>query len=396
MNNKIIGVALLVAGTTIGAGMLALPLITGESGFIPSSLLLIAYWLFMLFTSFLFLETVLTFPPGTNLVTMAKVRLGNLGQAVTWLLYLFLLYALTTAYIAGSAPIFLSWVVGLTGVEPPFWVGYLPMIILFGYAIYRGYESVDLLNRWMMIGMGVCFFGILLMLIPYITPSKLFIANWSVLPSALSIIAVSFGYHIIIPSTVDYLDRDIPSIKKAILIGSMIPLVVYLIWQAVTLGILNQFSSCPIHEALEGACADLEIIRSIFGRSIISQLFKFFSFFLIATSFLGVSLSLFDFLADGFHIPKNKIGKGSLFILTFAPPLVITLQNPHAFIAALEYAGAFGVVTLLGVLPILLAWAGRKKGVFRPYTVSGGYLSLFIGICLSLIVIFHEIYVKFA
>ncbi len=394
MNTKVIGVSLLVAGTTIGAGMLALPLITGASGFIPSALLLIAYWLFMLFTSFLFLETTLSFPPGTNLVTMAKARLGNFGQAITWILYLFLLYALTTAYLAGSAPIFLSWVVGLTGVEPPFWVGYLPMILLFGYAIYRGYEAVDLLNRWMMIGMGVCFFGILLMLIPYISPAKLMISNWENLPAALSIVAVSFGYHIIIPSAVDYLDRDVKSIKKALFVGSAIPLVVYLIWEAVTLGILSDFSSCPIHEALEGACTDLEIIRSIFGRSIISQLFKFFSFFLIATSFLGVSLSLFDFLADGFHIPKNKIGKGSLFILTFAPPLVITLQNPHAFLSALEYAGAFGVVTLLGIIPILLAWVGRGKNVPRPYTVSGGNLALIVGIFLSLIVIFHEVYVK--
>jgi len=394
MNTKVIGVSLLVAGTTIGAGMLALPLTTGVSGFIPSSLLLIAYWLFMLFTSFLFLEATLSFPPGTNLITMAKARLGGFGQAITWIFYLFLLYALTTAYLAGSAPIFLSWVQGLTGIEPPFWVGYFPMIILFGYAIYRGYEAVDLLNRWMMIGMGVCFFSILLMLVPYISSDKLLMMNWPALPSALSIVAVSFGYHIIIPSAADYLGRDVKAIKKALFIGSAIPLVVYLIWQAVTLGVLNDFAACPIHEAMEGACADLEIIRSLFGRSIISQLFKFFSFFLIATSFLGVTLSLFDFLADGFRIPKNKIGKGSLFILTFAPPLIITLQNPHAFLSALEYAGAFGVVTLLGILPILLAWVGRKQNISRPYTVAGGHLSLIIGTILSLIVIFHELYVK--
>ena len=90
MNSRIIGVTLLVAGTTIGAGMLALPLVTGPSGYLPAVFLLITYWAFMLYTAFLLLETTLSFPSGANLVTMARDRLGITGQAITWIVYLFL------------------------------------------------------------------------------------------------------------------------------------------------------------------------------------------------------------------------------------------------------------------------------------------------------------------
>jgi tyrosine-specific transport protein len=394
MNSRIIGVALLVAGTTIGAGMLALPIVTGPSGYLPAAFLLIAYWAFMLYTSFLLLEATLSFPSGTNLVTMARDRLGITGQAITWIFYLFLLYALTTAYLSGSAPIVLSWLVPFFGPDTPEWVGFIPMLLLFGYAIYQGTEAVDIFNRWMMIGLGVCFLGILLLLVPHLRLEKLLVSDWSYLPAAISLVSVSFGYHIIIPSIVGYLDRDVKSIKKALFIGSLAPLLVYLIWEGVTLSVMSSFTSCPVHESLEGACLDLEIIRSMFGQSIISQLFKLFSFFLIATSFLGVSLSLFDFLADGFKIPKSKFGRISLYVLTFTPPLIITLQSKEAFLGSLEYAGAFGVVTLLAILPALLVYQGRKKGQDTLYQAPGGLFGLLVVVILSLAVILHEIYVK--
>ena len=46
MNTKIIGGTLLVAGTAIGAGMLALPVLTGMAGFVPSLFLFLHSSLF--------------------------------------------------------------------------------------------------------------------------------------------------------------------------------------------------------------------------------------------------------------------------------------------------------------------------------------------------------------
>ena len=99
------------------------------------------------------------------------------------------------------------------------------------------------------------------------------------------------------------------------------------------------------------------------------------------------------FLADGLKVEENSgKGKGILFLLTFIPPLIFTLTYPRAFFAALEYAGAFGVILLLGVLPILMVWKGREAHQKdSKFTVWGGKAALVAAFCFSMMVIALEI-----
>jgi len=99
-----------------------------------------------------------------------------------------------------------------------------------------------------------------------------------------------------------------------------------------------------------------------------------------------------DFLADGLTIKESGRGKGILFLLTFIPPLIFTLFYPRAFLTALEYAGAFGVILLLGILPILMVWKGRPEHQKESqFTTWGGKPALVVGLGFSLIVIALEI-----
>ena len=111
----------------------------------------------------------------------------------------------------------------------------------------------------------------------------------------------------------------------------------------------------------------------------------------MVTAFLGVSLGLFDFLADGLKLKKaGPQGKYTL-ALTFLPPLIIVLFQPGIYLQALSYAGVCCVVLLL-LLPAAMAWRGRKVSVLAPgqgQLVPGGTASL-LGISLiavSLLVI---------
>ncbi|BBQ53156.1 hypothetical protein WP2S18C03_22370 [Aeromonas veronii] len=56
MNTKTLGCTLLIAGTTIGAGMLALPLASSSLGGPATLLLLIGLWALMAFTAMLQVE----------------------------------------------------------------------------------------------------------------------------------------------------------------------------------------------------------------------------------------------------------------------------------------------------------------------------------------------------
>ena len=392
-----IGGILLVAGTATGAGMLALPTSTGLSGLLPSIIIFVLYSLFMTFTALLMLEVNLWVGEGNNLISMAKLTLGKWGEAVSWIVYLFLLYSLTTAYIAGGAPLLLHAFKYVTGIQVPEWVGPFPLLLIFGFFVFRGAHSVDRINRYLMMGMVVSFVLLIIFLFPFIKIDLLTYIDWQYTFLGISIVSTSFGFHIVIPSLVTYMKRDIVSLRKVIIIGSSIPLFVYIVWEILTLGIIPIDGLYGIRYGQSHSGNAATLLMQFIHHPLMSILIQLFSFFAIITSFLGVSLSLFDFLADGLHIKKTRNGRLLLFSLSFLPPLIITTIDPNTFLLALEYAGAFGVVVLLGLLPPLMTWSGRYRLFLiteNGYQVSGGKTSLIITLILSLSIIGFEIVKK--
>jgi len=100
-----IGAILLIAGTAIGAGMLALPLVTASLGFFPSLVVFFISWSLMLYSAFVLVQVNMRMPRGTNLISMAHRTLGSFISYVVWFLYLVLFYAVLAAYMVGSAPL---------------------------------------------------------------------------------------------------------------------------------------------------------------------------------------------------------------------------------------------------------------------------------------------------
>ncbi len=81
---------LLVAGTCIGGGMLALPIATGISGFLPSLLVMAICWFSMTATALLLLEASLWMEEGAHIITMTSTILGRWGDVCPgFCMYLF-------------------------------------------------------------------------------------------------------------------------------------------------------------------------------------------------------------------------------------------------------------------------------------------------------------------
>lgn len=393
---KVIGGILLVSGTTIGAAMLALPVSTGLAGFFPSVALLLVCWIVMTYTAFLLLEVNLWLGENKNLISMAKATLGKWGEIISWVTYLFLLYALTTAYIAGSGPIVIDAVHALTGHVIPTYVGSIPLLILFGFFVYRGTAYVDHINRILMLGLVIAYVALVILISPHIETSLLQHVHWPALLIAVSVVSTSFGFHIIIPSLTTYLHHDLKKLKTTILIGSIIPVVVYIIWEILALGVVPLNGEHSILNGYNQGTNGAQLLSSILNSTSIAIFAQCFAFFAIVTSFLGVSLSLSDFLADGLKIKKNRSGRLILCLLTFVPPMLFALTDPRAFLSALEYAGAFGVIILLGLLPALMVWRGRYHLHFTStYKTPGGKVALIGVIAFSLVVVGLELANKF-
>lgn len=349
------GGILLVSGTSIGAGMLALPVVSSFGGFLPSFLLLALCWLFLFTTALLFLDVNLAFPGEVNFVTMATRTLGFPGKIITWITYLLLLYSLTAAYIAGSAPLFLEAFHWITGMTLPNWVGPLPLLIIFGFFVYLGTQAVDWVNRLLMAGLIATYVILILFLPPHVDFNLLSHVDVKKMWIAIPVLITSYGFHIIIPTLTTYLNHDKKKLRLALLIGSIIPFGVYAVWEFLIIGIVPREGSHGLAAAYLNGETGAMSLAHILNHSWIPTAASIFSFFAIITSFLGVSLSLSDFLTDGLHMKRFSLGREFASLLTFIPPLLFVLIYHKGFILALQFAGIF-VVILLCILPALMAW----------------------------------------
>jgi tyrosine-specific transport protein len=325
------------------------------------------------------------------------MTLGRWGKRVSWFFYMFLLYSLTTAYIAGGGPIILDVLHSFTGKSMPEWAGALPLLGIFGFFVYKGTRSVDYVNRILMFGLAVVYVIMAVFLTPHIDQALLRHVDLRYLVAGVSVVATSFGFHIIIPSLVEYMDRDAVKLRRVIIIGSLIPLIVYVTWELICLGIIPIEGPHGLREGFANGSNAVLLLEAFVANPAIAMVARMFSFFAIVTSFLGVSLSLSDSLSDTLAIKKDRKGRLILLAMTFLPPFAITLIDPRAFLSALEYAGAFGVVTLLGLMPALMVWSGRyvrHLSKEHSYRVFGGKPALLAAIGISVAIILLEVAIK--
>lgn len=370
---SVLGASLLIAGSCIGAGMLALPVITGIAGFTPSIFMFLFAWLFMTSTGLLLLEANLAVGHKLSLISIAEKTLGKTGKVLCWILFLFLFYSLSIAYISASGSILHA----IFGADCPPWVGSTAFTLIFAIVLYVGTRQVDYVNRVLMAGLIVSYFLLVILGTYHINPAYLAVAQWKYAVLALPVLVTSFGFHNMIPSLAMYMKGDAKRLRIAVLTGSAIPLLIYLLWEAVMLGIIPLQGRAGLIEALDQGAVATSVLREVVGTSWINTVAQSFALFAIITSFLAQSLSLVDFLADGLKVSKVGASRMFLVALSLVPPFAIAFAYPDIFITALNMAGGFAAVILFGVMPVLMVWVlryTRKKKTVHMLPLGRGLL----------------------
>ncbi|MGE3319757.1 MAG: amino acid permease [Candidatus Berkiella sp.] len=392
--NKIFGGAMLVTGTCIGAGMLGLPISTAASGFYPSVLAFLFCWVMMTASALLMLEVSLWYPEETNLITMAKSTLGKTGESVAWICYVLFLYALMAAYTSGAAGL-----VGDTLVKQGFhakW-GIWIVVSLFALVVYMGANCVDWVNRLLMFSLVGAYIALVTHVVPKVSPTLLNDGHPKFLLTTAPLLVTSFGFHLLIPSLKNYMHGNVKSLRLAIILGSMVPLIVYLLWELLVLGVvpvggdkgLVAMMNAEKNAGRQAVVELTQLLSQMLHNKQINLFVSSFALSAILTSFIGVALGLFDFFADGFHIKKTAVGKLILAFLTFLPPILIAIYCPQ-FMMALHYAGMFAAI-LLVIYPALMVWRGRYQlNIASGYRVMGGKTLLAVILIFGLGVIVLE------
>lgn len=356
--NKVISGSMLVIGSVIGAGILGIPLLTARAGFWPAVAITILVWVFMVCTGLLYLESTLWMHQDANILSMTKRFLGRWGRLVSGGMYLFLYYCLLVAYFAVGAPIFgqffqaiLDFRLGHTG-------SCMVFALVFGGIVAFGLKIIDRVNYILVVGKFLAFAALIGPAALQVEPERLAPQNWQAVFFAAPVLFSAFGYHNVIPSLTSYFNRNVRILRLSIFLGTGIPLAIYILWQWLIIGAVP---SGAIQTAMEQGLPVTAALESLTGRAWIIEAGRYFAFFAIITSMLGVAFSMVDFLGDGFNIGRTGSKRCLLTFLTFLPPFLFTVWDPAIFVTAIGFAGGFGEAFLNGLLPIALVWVGRYR-----------------------------------
>ncbi|MBU4682438.1 tyrosine transporter TyrP [Cedecea davisae] len=373
MKNRTLGSVFIVAGTTIGAGMLAMPLASAGVGFGVTLLMLAGLWALMCYTALLLVEVYQHVSADTGLGTLARRYLGRPGQWLTGFSMLFLMYALTAAYISGAGELLAASLSQWLSTSISATSGVLLFTVVAGAIVCIGTHMVDMFNRVLFTAKIVLLVVMLTLMMPHIHHTNLLTLpiEQGLALSAIPVIFTSFGFHGSVPSIVSYMNGNIRKLRWVFIVGSAIPLVAYIFWQLATLGAIDSATFTGLMAEHSGLNGFLQVVRQVVATPHVELAVHLFADFALATSFLGVSLGLFDYLGDLFARNRKASGRLQTGLMTFLPPLVFALFYPQGFVMALGYAGvALAVLALL--VPSMLVWQSRKQHADAKWRVAGG------------------------
>ncbi len=375
---SILSAVFLVAGTCIGGGMLALPIATGISGFFPSMAVMGISWIAMTITALLLLEVSLWMKDGAHMITMTSNILGPWGKGVAWVLYLFICYASLVAYTAGGGAQMASACQHYCQIPVSNDMGALIFVLGFTGVICVGNWFVGRINTILFSALILAYFALVGTGIDEVKTSLLQHKNWGTSLIAVPLLLTAFSFQTMVPSLTPYLKRNVKSLRIAIIGGTVLALMIYVVWLCVVMGIVPVEGEYGLAAALkQGDLPVTEFLRMHVAGKWISVIAEFFAYFAIVTSFLGIAMGLFDFLADGLKIKKDLMGKVILGCLIVIPTLLIATRFERVFMTAMDASGGLGDSILNGIIPVLMVWKGRYiLGYPKDFRVPGGRLLL--------------------
>jgi len=405
----VLGAVALITGSTVGAGVLALPATVSPAGIGPSSAVLLGCWGLLVCEALLLAEVNVALmrerdgyrlehgrghsPVAVSLSEMAGRTLGAEGAAVVGAAYLFLSATLLTAYVSKSGAIVAGVLAGThwVGVDVDPRAASLCFAAAAGAALASGGVALaDKMNQALTATL-LCLFGVLIAggAASADWSNADFAGDWSNAPACVPVVFLALVYHDLVPVICAYLAGDASKIRRAVIAGSTAPLAMFLAWDAVALGVSaasgGEGTSDPLAALMTG------------GDGTVALVVGGFSFCAIATSFIGTAIGVNAFAQPRLerwaeeHAPPGrrrrtaasseasrraeKLGMRAVtYALMLSAPAAIAVTNPDVFLPATNFAGAYGMTAMFGILPPVMAFKMRaqlaERGRLEPRTES--------------------------
>lgn len=361
MNKVFWSTAFTLTGTIIGAGILGLPYVFAKSGFFIGLLWLIVLGGIMVLMNLYLGEVTLRTKENHQLAGYARIYLGKWGSRIMFFAMVFGVYSALLAYLIGEGESFSQ----LLGFGTPLIWGIVFWIVM-TFLLGQGLKELKKVETWGVLAIIALVLGIFVYFLPSVDYTNFFFIGKSHLFLPIGVVLFALLGFTSIPELRREIEGDEKKFKKAILIGSLIPVGLYVLFSMVFIGVLGV-------DVTEVATLSFGPFVTILG------------IFTMLTSFFVLSFSLKDLYEADYGLSKANI-----FVLTSLLPLalflIVTILRWDSFI---EVIGIGGVVSggLTGIL-ILLMNRKAKKVDKRRKVIYSIPLNWLVVLGLSLVFVF--------
>jgi tyrosine-specific transport protein len=407
--SKYLQAIFLIAGTTVGGGFLALPatVVVPLGGFLPSAGALVLVWSYLLICSLILCDSILlaqksnTKNDSIGIPKTAQTALGQKGSRIATVLLVSLTISTLVSQLSRAGSLFAS---QLDGSLFQYRVGCILAALLGITVTYKGAtQEIDGTTAVPSTASATSFadkFNAVLTVIFLSSALLLFhavagVADWSacwqattasttntLLPKILGaspIMLQLLVYGEILPNVCRMLDFDRRSIRRAVLAGSTIPLILLTGWAALGVALI------PNGGLLSTIRDPVDIILATGSSAVQSRLLTL-AVSAIGTTILGSFLALQSAYDDWkTMLPRRQSLLNQAWIrasMIASPPLLISLISPSIFLQAIDFAGSYPVLLLYGVLPPLMMHRLRDghKRVPKLHVIVGAFSAFLIGL----------------
>ncbi|MBK2095270.1 amino acid transporter [Francisella philomiragia] len=351
--NKQIGSIFLIIGTSLGGGILAIPMILSSFGVVIGCIIMFLMWLLMTYSTLAVAEACLHFESGISYLGLAHKLFKKPGVILVYICAFGILYGMLAAYISAIGSSFESLL------DINYIIIEISFVILFGGFILKGTGPAEWLNRvFLTVKLIIILFTILL-LFKSISISKLDSYSFGTLKEVivtLPILATTFSAHIIVPSVVNYVGPHPKDIRRIIIVASLIILAIYVCWIVSIFGNIaiygDKNSFAEVLKSLNSEDSVTQLIyilkANIQSSEVITLIYTFITIS-VTTAFITLSLALKDLILDRFKMNNlSTLSKNILLsFLLFMLPIILNYYFKKLFLIALSVVGLFSLIMLV-------------------------------------------------
>lgn len=357
----------LMIGMLIGAGILAMPYVIYQAGFWTGMLVLAFITFAILFMHLYIGEVVLRTKGRHQLTGYVEKYLGKRAKHILTLSMLFMLNGGLIAYILGEGAALRAIFGGNDFVFSMVFFVVMAVLVFFGLKVIADSEVV------IGFAMIVTIFLICLFSAFHIDFSNFhgFDIMKFFIPYGVIFFAIVGGGAV--PPMKAVLEKNKKKLKKAIILGTLIPLVIYALFSIIVIGVVGKNFN-----VLEQGVATVAL-GLVLGKymNIFANLFAVFS---MATSFIAMAL-----IMKWVYQYDYKLNKNLAWFLTCIIPLILVLLKITTFVRVLALIGAIGG-GIEGFMIILMHYKSKKLGDREPeYSIPSNFFISLLLMCMFVV-----------